>query len=231
VLNVTKSRIVAAVAGSLLLICLAVTPAPAQQRSGGMGMQPVAPGIALLDVSRIFKNHTRFQQMMTDMKADVERAEADMKGRRDQITQAVERLKELKAGTPDYKQLEQQIATMQADLNVQVQLQRKEFLLREAKIYNAIYGEVEAQVRYYAQNMGIAMVMRYNGDAVDADNPEDVLRNINKPVVYFAQGMDITDVILKQLNERGGPVGAPTMNGGTARRPGVPYPPSNNYQR
>lgn len=93
-------------------------------------------------------------------------------------------------------------------------------------MYNAVYQEVEQEVRYYASQMGIAMVLRYNGDTVDPDNPEDVLRNISKPVVCFAPGMDITDVIIQQLNIRGGGGGAQNNNNSMSRRPtGVPYPP------
>jgi len=217
---VTKPRLVAAVGGIFLVFGLAVLTAVAQQRPG-VGAQPQA-GIALLDVSQIFKKHSRFQQMMADMKADVQAAEEAVKKERETINTLVEQLKGLKAGSPDYKQLEQHIATRQADLNVQLQLQRKEFLLREAKLYHSVYQEIEQEVSYYANSMGIAMVLRYNGDPVDGENPEDVLRNINKPVVCFAPGMDITDTILQRLNARGG---AMTGSQGTTQRPGVPYPP------
>jgi Skp family chaperone for outer membrane proteins len=186
-------------------------------------MQPQG-GIALLDVSKIFKNHRRFTQMMADMKTDVQGAEEAVKKERDSIARLVEQLKSLRSGTDDYKRLEQEIATRQADLNVQLQLKRKEFMLNEAKIYNAVYQELEQEVRYYASNAGISIVFRYNGDPVDSENPEDVLRNINKPVVCFAPGMDITDIILQRLEARSGG-GVPSSARQPEQRPGVPYPP------
>lgn len=182
-------------------------------------MQPQAgPGIALLDVNRVFKNHARFQQMMADMKTDLQAEEDAVKKTKEDIVSEMEQLKQLKSGSPDYKEREQRVATRQADLNVGLQLKRKEFLLREAKMYHSVYQEIEQEVRYYASQMGIAMVLRYNGDTVDPDNPEDVLRNISKPVVCFAPGMDITDVIIQQLNRRAG------GNNNMTSRPGVPYP-------
>ena len=45
--------------------------------------------------------------------------------------------------------MEEEIARREADLSVKVQLQRKEFLMREAKIYNTIYQEIEQEVDYY----------------------------------------------------------------------------------
>jgi Skp family chaperone for outer membrane proteins len=224
VLNVTKPRFVAAVGGVLVVLSLAVLTASAQRPGGNAASQS---GIALLDVNRVFKNHGRFQQMMADMKTDLQAEEEMVRKEKEAITGEVEVLKSIKTGTPDYKEREQRVATRQADLNVRLQLKRKEFLLREAKMYNAVYQEVEQEVRYYASQMGIAMVLRYNGDTVDPDNPEDVLRNISKPVVCFAPGMDITDVIIQQLNIRGGGGGgAQNNNNSMSRRPtGVPYPP------
>jgi len=223
---VTKSRKMATVVGCLIVVSLALSVAMAQQRPYNQGGTPQPPtGIALLDVSRVFKNHARFTAMMKEMKADVEMAEATMKKERETINNMLDQLKGLKPGTPDYKQLEQMIAERQANMNVNVQLQRKDFLVREARIYNAVYQELEAQVRQYASAMGITLVLRYNGDPVDPENPEDILRNINKPVVHFTQGMDITDIILQQLNERAGGARMTTNPQGSGTRPGVPAPP------
>jgi Skp family chaperone for outer membrane proteins len=221
VLNVTKPTLVAAVGGILLVLGLAALTAEAQ-RPAAQGVQPQG-GVALLDVSRVFKNHDRFQQMMAQMKTDVQAEEEAVKKEKETIGGLVEQLKGLKAGSPDYKQLEQHIATRQADLNVNLSLRRKEFLLREAKIYHGVYQELQQEVQSYAARAGIAIVLRYNGDPVDAENPEDVLRDINKPVVSFAPGVDITDAIVQQIRYRnGGNVPAAERS---TQRPGVPYPP------
>ena len=83
----------------------------------GPAAQPVAgPRLALLDVSRIFKSHQRFKGMMDDMKADVERAEAQVKSERETITKLAERLQEFNKGTTDYNDMEKELAKRQADL-------------------------------------------------------------------------------------------------------------------
>lgn len=70
----TKPRFVAAVGGVLVVLSLAVLTASAQRPGGNAASQS---GIALLDVNRVFKNHGRFQQMMADMKTDLQ-AEEEM---------------------------------------------------------------------------------------------------------------------------------------------------------
>jgi len=191
---VTKCQRLAAVAGCLVVLSLMARGAPAQP--------PRGQGIALLDISYIFKNHTRFKAEMEAMRADMERAQATMNKEREAIQKLNEQLKGMASGTAEYRQLEQHVATRTADLNVQAQLQRKEFLLRETKIYHTVYKEVQQVVDYYAKDNGIGLVLRFNGDPVDPDDPEGVLRYINGDVIWYGQGMDITPVILERLNGR-----------------------------
>lgn len=178
----------------------------------GQPAPTAGPRLALLDVSRIFKNHQRFKSMMEDMKADVERAEAQVKAERDTIGKMAETLQDLRKGSPDYKQMEEDLAKRQADMAVRVNLQKNEFLQREAKIYNAVYQEIWQATDYFCKQHQIDMVLRFNGEEVDVDRPDSVLTHINKPVVWYDRGLDITDAILTDLNRT-------AVNPGTAGRP------------
>lgn len=203
----------------------------AQQRSmpssGGMG-------IAVIDIAYVFKNHNRFKQNMEFMKKDVMAAEETLKQERDLINKMVEKLKDFNPGTPDYKKLEEDITHRQSDFNVRAQLQKKEFLEREAKVYTNIYKEVADEVKIYSETNGIAIVLRFNGDPVDPNNRNSVLGEINKPIVYQRTGIDITPYILDSLNRRGqgtvngGPNGM-VPRGGPITGPGPGPAPQPNY--
>jgi Skp family chaperone for outer membrane proteins len=200
----------ALMAASLLSLIVIGSQVFSQGVPTRMGTSPQAgagPNIALLDVSFIFKNHPRFKSMMDEMKADVDRAEADVNKERDTIRKLVGDLERFHKGSPDYKAMEEEIARREADLTVRVQLQRKEFLMREAKIYNNVYQEIEQEVGYYCANRGIDLVLRFNGDEVDVDKPDSVLSYINKPVVWYNKSLDITPIIRDALVNRGGPSG------------------------
>ena len=178
-----------------------------------------APVVALLDVSYVFKNHVRFKQMMDEMKADVGRAEETVKGERTTLMRMEEKLNEFRPGNPDYKAMDEELTERKAKLAVQIASQKKEFLLREAKIYSTVYQEISQLVDYYAASNGIAMVLRFNGDPMDEQNPESVLAHINKPVIWYAQNLDITKVVLDQLNARS--LSPNPAAPGNAMRPGV----------
>jgi Skp family chaperone for outer membrane proteins len=189
--------------------------------------QPVAAqagggtNIALLDVSYIFKNHPRFKSMMDEMKADVEGAEASVNKERDTVRKLIEQLDTYHKGSPDYNAMEKEIAEREANLTVKVQLQRKQFLAQEAKIYFTVYKEVEQEVDYYCSSKNIDLVLRFNGDPVDVDKPDSVLSFINKPVVYYDKSRDITPIILDSLVKRSG---APAAGGNRiGTRPVAPF--------
>ncbi len=188
------------------------------------GVQPVAgPRLALIDVTRIFKNHIRFKGMMGDMKDDVKKAESWVKGERIAVGKLAERLQEFNKGTPDYKAMEEEVAKRQANLSVKVQLQRNDFLQREAKIYYNVYQEIWQATDYFARQHNIDMVLRFNGGQVDSAKPDEVLSDINKQVVWYDRGLDITDAILAELNRTAINPGAADRRGTAAPRQTVPF--------
>ncbi len=202
-----NSHLWAVLAASVLWTTLVGSRAVAQQAprtAVRTAVRPThnRPTIALLDVGYIFKKHPRFKQSMDEMKADVDRAEARVKQERDAIRKLAEQAKDFRKGTPDYKAIEEEVAKRQADLTVQVQLQKKEFYQRQAKIYYNIYREIEQEVEYYTAANNIALVLRFNGDRADVQNPQEVIRDINNPVVWYARQLDITPLILDSLTKR-----------------------------
>jgi Skp family chaperone for outer membrane proteins len=190
---------------------LAVAQAPARPAGGA--------NIALLDVTYIFKNHARFKRMMEDMKADVERAEQQVKKDKDELTKLAEKLQEFNKGTQNYQQLEEEMAKRQADLQVRVQLQKNQFLQQEATIYHNVYQEVLQATEYYCKQNNIDMVYKFSGDQVDVNRPDSVLSFINKPVVWYQKNLDITPAILQELNR----TAIDPRAAQPAQRPAVPF--------
>ena len=192
---------------------------PAQTPAGAMAQKY---GIAVVDISYVFKNHQRFNGMMEQMKTDVQAAEKSLREERNAIAQKEELLNSgtYQPGSPDYKRLDEEVTRLKSDWNLKATKQRKEFLEKEAKIYYQAYLEVNDAVQYFAQRTNLGLVLRFNGDPIDPNKREDVLRAINKPVV-FQNGIDITPDILKAVNRSPATGPAP----GTATRPQVPGRP------
>ena len=207
----------------VLLSLSANSPQVVAQGQPGVAQPMAGPRIALIDVTHIFKNHIRFKGMMGDMKNDVKKAESWVKGERIAVGKLAERLQEFNKGTPDYKAMKEEVARRQADLSVKVQLQRNEFLEREAKIYYTVYQEIWQATDYFARQPNIDIVFRFNGNEVNPDLPQEVLSNINKQVVWYDRGLNITDAILKELNRTAINPAAADRRGTAAPRQTVPF--------
>jgi len=195
-------------------LALVVATALGQAAFGQVAGQPAAPAAtaapaartapavhtAVIDVGYIFKNHARFKQAMDKMKDEVLQAENVLKAERDRINGLMEQLKGFNVGTPEYKKLEAEVAKAQGDFNVNAQLQKKDFMDREAKVYLQVYNEIERAVSQFARDNGIAVVLRFDGDTVDATDRNRNLGSITKPIVYHDPQIDITADVLRMLN-------------------------------
>ncbi|MHC4177205.1 MAG: OmpH/Skp family outer membrane protein [Planctomycetota bacterium] len=224
-----KSHLLAAVAAvvvvaaCLLSMTLSGSDAAAQSPVRSPGRPQTAPTVvALLDTTYIFKNHTRLKAGMDDLKKRVDAAEAWVKQEQKAILELTEELKRTwKPGTPKYNSEEETIAKRRTTLALKVQQQRRNFLEEESRMYFTVYQEIQQEVNYYCAAKGVSLVLRFSRQGPDPEKPDTVLAYIHKPVVTYAKDLDITDLILNQLN---GPAGGGNPNPiGTRPRPGVPF--------
>lgn len=183
-----KYLVLAALAASLSV----VPSAFAQQRP--------APQVAIIDLAYIFNNHTRFKMMSDELRREVEAAEQELKNNKAYLQKMADKLEGFQKSSDEYRQTEEDIAKRSAELSVQVQLQKKEFFEKEAKIYYTVYQEIMEQVKYHADKHGIVLVMRFNGDPLDENDPQGIQKELNKAVLYYNQAIDITPIILDAVN-------------------------------
>ncbi|MCC6126836.1 MAG: OmpH family outer membrane protein [Pirellulales bacterium] len=235
-----KTLLLAAAAAGVLSLCIFGLPGKAQgpaaaRQPGGQGANGFAGKVVLLDVNYVFKNHARFKAMMNQLKNDADAMDAQMKKDEAQLRSMAMGLQKLNAGSAEYKKLEEDIARSKTDWTIKVQQQRREFLMREAKTYNDTYKEIEDEVNYFCQSNGILMVLRFMGDPVEEGNPDSILANINKPVVWYDKNLDITPYIMQRFaapagtaDRRNSPTGGGAVPPGyTAPRGSVPPSPFN----
>jgi hypothetical protein len=127
-------------------------------------------------------------------------AENSLKAEQERIKGLMDQLKGYNPGTPEYRKFEGEVAKAQGDFSVNAQLQKKDFMDREAKVYLQVYNEIERAVSQFARDHGIAVVHRFDGDPVDASDRNRILGSITKPIVYYDPQIDITPDVLKMLN-------------------------------
>ncbi len=189
-----KNGVLSAMRMALLaVVCLAALSAPTHANS---------VNVALVDLGYLFKNHPRFQAELEAMKNEVEQREGELRATRDRLNTLRQDQTKFTVGSSEYKQLDQQIATTTADLQARAALLRKDFLQREAAIYHRAYEEVASEIKTFCEPRGIYLVLQFNGDSIDVNDPQAVMKELTKPVVYHHQGIDITPAIKQALETR-----------------------------
>jgi len=187
------------VAAATVALLSVFGPGSLAQAQNAAGANSQKYHVAVVDISYIFKNHKRHQATIEQMKAEMTKTEAELKAESEKIRQMEEQRNTFTAGSTEYKSLDEDLARGIADFKLKMDRLRKDFMEREAKMYYQAYLEVNDAVKYYAQRHDIGLVLRFNGDKVDLNRREDVLREINKSVVFQNQ-VDITPDILALIN-------------------------------
>jgi hypothetical protein len=85
----------------------------------------------------------------------------------------------------------------------------------------AAHREVLDAVSVVAQQRGMTLVMKFNGDPVEQGNPQSIMREVGKLIVYNSRETDITPAVLDEISR---PQGNAGTNPRAAGRPGVPRP-------
>jgi Skp family chaperone for outer membrane proteins len=202
---------------TLVAVCAGLQFSPsraaAQQRS------EAAPEVAILDLAYIYENHVRFKALNEEMRRDVEAAENDLKVKREELQKMIEKLEDYRRNSPEYRELEEDITRLQAKLSADVNLQKKSFMEQEARNYFTVYQEVTEAIKTYCDRHGIVLVLRFNGNPIDQEKPEEVVKALNNTVLHYHKDIDITPHILAMVNgnvNKSRPT-RPTYNPGTTK--------------
>jgi Skp family chaperone for outer membrane proteins len=160
--------------------------------------------VVVLNVSRLFKESKQFTTAMEKMKAEVVKAEENVKKQHDKLKSQREEMEKLPIASDERMKQEEQISKVEAALAASVSFQKGVFLRQEAGIYLSFYRRIDAEVEAYANKNNIDLVLRTNDQtALDASKPDSVLQYINRPVVWSSADADITSIIAERIASHG----------------------------
>jgi Skp family chaperone for outer membrane proteins len=220
VLSVRVSLYSATCVASLLVLSagFAVAQGPAGTSrppvgTGSPAARPNGTNVAVVDISHIFKNHNRFNTALIALNERGAELDAWVRNQQRLLATKREELGTFKAGSPEYQQLDETITKSIADNDLNLRRQRQDFLSDEAKLYYETYAEIEQTITRFALSRNIGLVLRHSNDQPKVEDPKSVMQNISRFVI-FNNGLDITKIILEQLNA--GTTPPPKANQATA---------------
>jgi len=159
--------------------------------------------VGLIDMAHVFKNYEKFKTSTQGLQEQIKSADEQAKKQVEAMKVLQDRMGQLQQGSPDYAALESQLIGATTKLETFKKTSQLNFLRAEAEIYKTVYLEVQTAVQQYAGVYKYTLIMRFNRNPVDeAENPQQIIQSMNRQVVYYRDEDDLTDPILKYLNDK-----------------------------
>ena len=170
--------------------------------------------VVVVDIPQVMENNNKFNGLLKSIQTEIDAFDKVLTQKRKQVQTMIEELRDYKAGTPAYENLEREIAQIQSDVNVQMQIKRKNILKKEADVYYQCYKEVQAHVAKFSEQNGINLVLNFNSKEINQESRDDVIKGVNRQVVY-QRSLNITKYIIDLVNKGAAPVNVSNANGTT----------------
>ncbi|HMP80786.1 MAG TPA: OmpH family outer membrane protein [Pirellulaceae bacterium] len=179
---------------SFVLVCVTCAAVSAQDAARG-GI------VAVLDVARVFQSNAEFDRKMQDIRQQADRLRSEAQREQEQIRQEAMQLQGVDPNSAQFKQLEATLEQRHTNLRTQAGQSERDLLVKEATIYFETYQKMQSVVSRIAQREGIALVLRFDSSPIDPENRGDVIKGVNRNVVFYDR-LDMTDLVIDEMGPR-----------------------------
>ena len=176
----------------------------------GLGQSPVQAQaqaetkpskVGLIDMAEVFKDYWKFANLREDLKAEMVRMDASAKPKMQEMQRLRQQLGELAQGSPERSAVEEQLITISTELEALRKKAQVDVMRKESEIYKDVYLEIQQAVGRFAAYYKYDVIIRFNSTRLEeAANPQAILQQMNRQVVYHNPQDDITNTIVKYLN-------------------------------
>ena len=167
----------------------------ANGNSGGGGL------VTVLDVAAVFDKNPSFNGSMDAIKAEADRLKTEITDKQEQIRQKALELQNLAVGSADRNKMEAELEQQQTSLRTDARQSEQDLLNREALIYYETYRTLQDVVIEVAEKHNISLVLRYDSAEIDKTNRAEVIKGVNRTVVFHRQ-LDLTKLVSERMNAR-----------------------------
>ena len=175
-----------------ILATVAGSTAVAQEEGESAGL------VAVLDVARVFKENPQFDSAMKAIRQEADGLKSQITQQQEAIKAEAQQLGQYEAGSAERNQLEATLEQKQTALRTQARQAEADLLNREAGVYFTTYEKMQSVVGEIASQHGISLVLRFDSQEVDPTNRAEVIKGVNRPVVYHRR-LDLTNLVIQTM--------------------------------
>ncbi len=195
---------IAAYVGSYLR---ADPPAGVSPASATAPAAPLRTRVAVVNLNQVIKTYEKFKQFDENLKKYFEDRKVEFERKKAPLLDLKNKVAQPGLDEKTREQYQQQIRALERELQDFEEAVKKAVTKYEADNLVQLYGEINDAVERYARAYDIEMVLQYNDMLTKADreHPANVQRKMQMMgflPMYVASGMDITDAIVSNLNQR-----------------------------
>lgn len=159
--------------------------------------------VAIVDIGTVFKQHPTFAAELEKLKQEADAFKATSVQAQQSLAQEAEGIKaNYDPDSVDFKNAQTALAQKAAALQVEQGRKMQGLMEREAGLHFQTYQQVKDLIEQYCDAKGVQLVLRYNSQQMDPNQPGSVMQRVNSSVVYHNPTNDITKVILSQVGAK-----------------------------
>ncbi len=195
-----KSSVLKTILMAMVAVATLTGTASAQEKSGI---------VAVLDVAKVFKQNRSFESRMQSIKSTADQLKAEIQQKQEAIKQEAQGLNDFEIGSPERNQMEATLEQKQAGLRTEARQAEMDLLTKEAKIYFETYQQMQGVLKSLSAQHGISLVLRFDSEEIDPTNRGEVIKGVNRAIVY-QEKLDLTTMVINQMSSDTASAGAAT---------------------
>jgi Skp family chaperone for outer membrane proteins len=192
---------------SLAVMGLRPPLSPAQSPGGAPEPVPApAAQVGVVDVVRVFDECDQIRDLNQILKEANEAYQKEAEVRKKVLAQRETELAAFAPDSPDYPPRRREFTRMSIEYNVWLQQSRAELARDHFNWTRVVYEECCKVVSEVARERGMTLVLQKRDFKPDLFSEDDVdrIRQVihGRNVVWFDASLDITDAVIKKMNQR-----------------------------
>ena len=155
--------------------------------------------VGLVDMTVVFENWDRFRAERDRITAEARREADKFRPLYNDLLAMREQLEELPKESENYNWVKRDYEDRYEKYGERREAHKRKFSGESPQLYRELYDEVRVLLSDIAEERGLELVIRFRRDPEEPGTPEDVLKDMNR-LVLFHRGADLTDEIIALLN-------------------------------
>lgn len=157
--------------------------------------------IAVVNLDKVFNGYKKHAARLQPIRESAKELDEAVQIRQVEMETTANQLRKAMPGSPDQLRLQQQLIKLQNDLRIFLETERQKLQKSEVSALIATQKDVDEQIKKTSKERGFKLVLRQYPPPEVNQPLQEVVKNLNRDVVYYEDALDITDEVLEALNE------------------------------